>query len=473
LSGAILEGALVNVFDLGGADLRKADLSQAWFNASDENSSPIPQINLRGANLRGADLSHLDLRKSDLSAANLVGVNLCGTNLTGVSLSGADLTSANLTNTDLTDANMSGACLYAANLRSADLTRADLFNADLRKAKLRGAELARAVMPDGKGKGRFARVFQWLEIIEPRYRNIADVQSETKSELRLYRASEAKSDVIRKRGDRSRRARRGSPTPAKRRRAPNWVVAVMAITTALVLAALAASALKDADSEPADRPDENALISPLVLPTAVPVISSGSGSQPKPTLFLPTHTPAVVRALPQPTATDSPPTPTEVRQITAMSDTPEPPPAPVWTNVPLAKPTARADAVTAMVAPASPDPVSDRKVELLSPGPIHQGEELTVAYNWVGSGDAGWFEVYVSAASSGSCIEGPLLYSNFLEGEPWVVRHNGLPWHASARAEDLQTSVEAPSLPGQFRICIATWGGGERVWEEFSFEWLP
>jgi len=126
-----------------------------------------------------------------------------------------------------------------------------------------------------------------------------------------------------------------------------------------------------------------------------------------------------------------------------------------------------------VVATAPGEPDADRKLELVSPGPVHQGELLTVVYNWVGSGDAGWFEIYVSAASSGSCIEGPLLYSGLLEGEPWVVRYDEALWHASARAEDLQASVGAPALPGEFSICIATWGGGERVWEEFSFEWLP
>jgi hypothetical protein len=116
---------------------------------------------------------------------------------------------------------------------------------------------------------------------------------------------------------------------------------------------------------------------------------------------------------------------------------------------------------------------SFRKFELISPGPIQEGEELTVAYKWVGSGEAAWFQIYVTPVGSGSCVDGPLLYSYYLEGEPWQVNYNESPWHAGGGSDDLQTFVTPPQLPGKFRLCIATWGGGERVWEEFFFEWLP
>jgi hypothetical protein len=149
-------------------------------------------------------------------------------------------------------------------------------------------------------------------------------------------------------------------------------------------------------------------------------------------------------------------------------------PTQVWTKEPLLKPTARVEDVAVLMAtPTGADSSSSRKIELLSPGPIHRGKHLTVAYKWVGRGEAGWFEVYLALASSGSCVEGPLLYSNFLDGEPWQVDYSVLPWHAGGRLEDLQVSVKAPPLPDRFRICVAAWGGGERVWEEFFFDWLP
>ena len=91
----------------------------------------------------------------------------------------------------------------------------------------------------------------------------------------------------------------------------------------------------------------------------------------------------------------------------------------------------------------------------------------------VRAGEAYWFEIYLTLASSGSCVEGPLMYSQFLEGEPWEVNFSHGPWHASGRIQDLQESVTPPPLPAQFRICIATYGDGERVWEEFLFEWIP
>jgi hypothetical protein len=98
---------------------------------------------------------------------------------------------------------------------------------------------------------------------------------------------------------------------------------------------------------------------------------------------------------------------------------------------------------------------------------------MTVVYQWIGQGEAAWFEIYVAVADSGSCVEGPLLYSHYLEGEPWHVNYYAGPWHASGRVEDLQTAGSDIPEPGKYRLCIATWGGGERVWEEFSFEWLP
>jgi hypothetical protein len=98
---------------------------------------------------------------------------------------------------------------------------------------------------------------------------------------------------------------------------------------------------------------------------------------------------------------------------------------------------------------------------------------LTVVYKWVGDGEAYWFEIYISPANSDGCVEGPLLYSQYLEGEAWQANYNTGTWHASGRVEDLQAEVAAPALPDQFRICVATYGGGRRVWEEFLFQWLP
>lgn len=109
--------------------------------------------------------------------------------------------------------------------------------------------------------------------------------------------------------------------------------------------------------------------------------------------------------------------------------------------------------------------------ELISPGPVHQGEKLGVVYEWRGPGEAQWFEIYLAVASSGSCDEGPLLYSHLLDGAPWNINYYLGPWYAGA--EDSQI-VASPPLPDRFRVCVVAKNGDEdRVQEEFFFEWLP
>ena len=118
------------------------------------------------------------------------------------------------------------------------------------------------------------------------------------------------------------------------------------------------------------------------------------------------------------------------------------------------------------------DTKSSSRIELISPEPVHRGEQLTVAFRWVGPQEANLFEVYLAVASADSCLEGPLQYSRHLDSGKWNLNYFIGPWYASARAEDMDITVEAPGLPAQFRICIAPLGQGERAWEEFLFEWL-
>jgi hypothetical protein len=121
----------------------------------------------------------------------------------------------------------------------------------------------------------------------------------------------------------------------------------------------------------------------------------------------------------------------------------------------------------------SSDAESLPRFELISPEPVHRGEQLTVAFRWLGPAEANLFEVFLARASASSCVDGPLLYSRRLDGTLWNVNYYIGPWHASGGADDMATNVDAPVLPQKFRICIAPLGGGERVWEEFFFEWLP
>jgi hypothetical protein len=123
---------------------------------------------------------------------------------------------------------------------------------------------------------------------------------------------------------------------------------------------------------------------------------------------------------------------------------------------------------TATLALASSE--ISRSFELLSPGPVHRGEKLTIVYEWLAPDEVRWFEIYIALADSGGCDEGPLLYSRYVDGSPWNVNYYIGPWLVSAG--DAQP-LEPPSLPDHFRICIANVDGGKRIQEEFLFEWLP
>jgi len=90
------------------------------------------KANLGGADLWGADLGGADLWGADLRGADLRGASLGGANLRGASLGGADLR---------------GASLGGASLRGADLAEANLWGADLRGASLGGAYLEVKIPP--------------------------------------------------------------------------------------------------------------------------------------------------------------------------------------------------------------------------------------------------------------------------------------------------------------------------------------
>ena len=113
--------AILDDYDLRGADLSNANLRGA---------------DLSNANLRGADLSNANLSDADLSDADLRGADLSNANLSDADLRGADLRSAGLRGANLSNANLSDANLSNANLSDANLKGADLRGADLRGANL-------------------------------------------------------------------------------------------------------------------------------------------------------------------------------------------------------------------------------------------------------------------------------------------------------------------------------------------------
>jgi hypothetical protein len=142
-----------------------------------------------------------------------------------------------------------------------------------------------------------------------------------------------------------------------------------------------------------------------------------------------------------------------------------------WAERPAVKSQKGVQAV--LVPNVSSDSEPSARFELISPESVHRGEQLTIAFKWLGPAEANLYEVFLTIADSGSCVDGPLQYSRRLEGMQWNLNYYIGPWHASASAEDLQVTVDAPLVPAKFRICLAPLGIGEQVWEEFYFEWLP
>jgi hypothetical protein len=106
----------------------------------------------------------------------------------------------------------------------------------------------------------------------------------------------------------------------------------------------------------------------------------------------------------------------------------------------------------------------------MSPGPVHRGERLTIAYEYSGPGEAQWFEAFLALRSSDRCEEGPVMYSHVLNGEPWNLNYYIGPWY---EGKEVSQTVAPPALPDRFRICLATRDGEEQIWEEFIFVWLP
>jgi hypothetical protein len=109
-------------------------------------------------------------------------------------------------------------------------------------------------------------------------------------------------------------------------------------------------------------------------------------------------------------------------------------------------------------------------LKVVAPKQTHRGEQLAVEYEWSGSEQPQWFEITLALASSGSCEHGPLLYSHYLEGQPWNVNYYLGPWYA--QREDVRT-VAPPPLPDDFRICVSAVLEETVLREEYLFEWLP
>lgn len=131
LRGATLTGARVADVNMKGANLKGANLEfisvQRAFNLRGAN---LEGANMEGARffydlripreyLQGANVNNFDLGEANLKGANLAGAILRGINLRGANLRGANLRGANLERADFTGANLEGVNLEGANLKGA------------------------------------------------------------------------------------------------------------------------------------------------------------------------------------------------------------------------------------------------------------------------------------------------------------------------------------------------------------------
>jgi uncharacterized protein YjbI with pentapeptide repeats len=118
LSGARLDGLVVEYGDLRGCNFAGSSLKGAW----------LFSCNLEGANLDGANLDKTSLSNSDCPGASFVGANL----------KRASLSSTKLQRANLRDADLTGASLDYAHLEGADLTGTKVKGADWKNAYYNG-----------------------------------------------------------------------------------------------------------------------------------------------------------------------------------------------------------------------------------------------------------------------------------------------------------------------------------------------
>jgi uncharacterized protein YjbI with pentapeptide repeats len=144
LSGARMQGMVLNNINAVGAILRKTDLANAdlshsllinpnFYKASLHGTAAHNTMILGGdlvkTNLKGADLSHSAIIGTNAQEASFEGANLNNAALVSTSLLDADFTLADLSNTllasldvtgaDFSDANLSGARSYHVNWEQA------------------------------------------------------------------------------------------------------------------------------------------------------------------------------------------------------------------------------------------------------------------------------------------------------------------------------------------------------------------
>lgn len=175
LTGADLQGAVLNDLNLAGTTLTGADLSGATLEYLSTNGQLIgaPRAlptgwavsdgwlfgpsngatyagNLTGTVFSPTDLSGANFIDSDFAGSDFRAVtSFSGTNLSYDNLSSSNFTGVNLTGALISSTDLEGANLTGATLNGDDLTNADLTGATLSGAALAGVTWANTTCPDG------------------------------------------------------------------------------------------------------------------------------------------------------------------------------------------------------------------------------------------------------------------------------------------------------------------------------------
>lgn len=131
------EAAVLNGYDLQGADLTHANLRGASLLNANLDSACFDSADLREACLRDADLFRASFMEADLREADFAGAGLVLSVVTDSDLSRANLSGAQLSSTRFADVNM-----READLRGADLIGTIFEDCDFGNTNVSGAGLA-------------------------------------------------------------------------------------------------------------------------------------------------------------------------------------------------------------------------------------------------------------------------------------------------------------------------------------------
>jgi uncharacterized protein YjbI with pentapeptide repeats len=162
LSGASLQGMVLDNINAVGAILRKTDLANADLSHSLLINPNFYKASLQGTAVHntlilGGDLVKTSCKETDLSHSAII-----GTDAQEASFEGANLNNAALVSTSLLDANFTRADLSDSLLASLDVTGADFSDANLYGARAYNVNWEQAKVPPTITPGPLVKLSHWV-----------------------------------------------------------------------------------------------------------------------------------------------------------------------------------------------------------------------------------------------------------------------------------------------------------------------